>query len=527
LAIAAASPSASRIFISYRRENAAYPVGRLAHDLRQHFPGDQVFQDIASIDPGVDFGEALQQGLDACAAVLIVIDPKWLTVSDRQGRRRLDVPDDWVRHEVAESLRRPNVRVFPVLLETEMPSAEELPEPLRPLTRRQAFPLTARHWTNDVAQLVGALRKVSGVALVFDAKTPSAAFGAGLSQSALKGHHANEGEGTGGSAHLATEPEQQDQSIKTEVQIGRPRTDGWLSRNKVRWVFGAVATFAALLGAGFAFFHWNLPWTRPIAIHGPKPLYMPFKTGDVFQECAECPEMVVIVPDPTVLPTDMPASEAQKMKPYAIGKFEITRAQFRASGVQPGRGCYPQMRKGLDEKLNAEHPGFEQGADHPVVCISRNEIQGYLAWLNKQNGLKLAYRLPAQSEWDIAARGGASAWQYWGEDNDQACEYGNVFDRTAAQTFAVSANYQCSDGYAYTAPVGQFKPNALGLHDTIGNVWEWLEDCGRSRGREDCVFRVAVGGSWAPGIMDDYRRFYFTSTDTRQDYLGFRVARTL
>ena len=138
-------------------------MGRLAYDLRQHFPADQVFQDIASIDPGLDFGEALQQGLDACAAVLVVIDPKWLTVSDRQGRRRLDVPEDWVRHEVAESLRRTDVRVFPVLLDTEMPGAEDLPEPLRPLTRRQAFRLTAHHWPHDVTQLIAYLKRVPGL----------------------------------------------------------------------------------------------------------------------------------------------------------------------------------------------------------------------------------------------------------------------------------------------------------------------------------------------------------------------------
>ena len=153
----------SRIFISYRREDAEYPVGRLAEDLRKHFPRDQVFQDIASIDPGADFVEALQQGLDTCAAVLVVIGPKWLTVADRQDRRRLHLPEDWVRHEVAESLRRPGVRVFPVLLDAEMPRAEDLPEDIKPLTRRQAFPLTGRHWAKDVAELIEFLKRVPGL----------------------------------------------------------------------------------------------------------------------------------------------------------------------------------------------------------------------------------------------------------------------------------------------------------------------------------------------------------------------------
>ena len=153
----------SRIFISYRHEVDEYAVGRLAEELRRHFPRDQVFEDIASIDPGADFVDALQHGLNTCAAVLVVIGPNWVTATDRQGRRRLALPDDWVRYEVAESLRDPGVRVFPLLLDAEMPSADDLPESLRPLTRRQAFPLTGRHWANDTAKLIEFLKKVPGL----------------------------------------------------------------------------------------------------------------------------------------------------------------------------------------------------------------------------------------------------------------------------------------------------------------------------------------------------------------------------
>ena len=161
--MATTTPGRSRIFISYRHEDTDVAAGRLADDLRKHFTREQVFQDFASIEPGTDFTVAVQHGLDACAAVLVIIGPKWLTTADRQGRRRLDLPDDWVAHEVAESLRRPEVRVFPVLVDADMPSVEELPEPLRPLTRRQAFPLTSRHWPNDVADLIAFLKKVPGL----------------------------------------------------------------------------------------------------------------------------------------------------------------------------------------------------------------------------------------------------------------------------------------------------------------------------------------------------------------------------
>ena len=97
----------SRIFISYRREDTGMGVGRLADSLREHFAREQVFQDISSIDPGADFIEVLQRALADCAAVLVVIGPKWLSVTGRQGKRRLDDPHDWVRQEIVEALGGP------------------------------------------------------------------------------------------------------------------------------------------------------------------------------------------------------------------------------------------------------------------------------------------------------------------------------------------------------------------------------------------------------------------------------------
>ena len=158
------SSSRSRIFINYRREDTGYVVGRLADDLREHFAPGQVFEDVSSIEPGVDFVEALNRGLETCAAVLVVIGSQWLTIEDRQGRRRLDRLDDWVAIEIAESLKHQDVRVFPVLVNVDMPSAEDLPEPLRPLTRRQAFTLTRRHWAHDITDLVTSLKRVPGLA---------------------------------------------------------------------------------------------------------------------------------------------------------------------------------------------------------------------------------------------------------------------------------------------------------------------------------------------------------------------------
>ncbi len=155
----------SRIFISYRVEDTEHAVGRLAEDLRERMGQDRVFHDIASIVPGADFVVALHQALSLSAATLVVIGPRWLLVTDENGERRLDRPDDWVLQEVASSLGNEDVRVFPVLVgDARMPTAEQLPAPLQPLLRRQAFHLTSRHWSNDVDELVQHLRVVPGLA---------------------------------------------------------------------------------------------------------------------------------------------------------------------------------------------------------------------------------------------------------------------------------------------------------------------------------------------------------------------------
>jgi len=159
-----ASKHASRLFISYRRQDSEQAASRLAADLRPRFGRKQVFQDFASIDPGADVVDTVQRGLDTCAAVLVVIGPRWLSVVNADGGRRIDADGDWVRYEVAESLRRPGVRVFPVLVDgAEMPLARDVPADLEPLTRRQAFPLTVRHWPEDVEKLVRCLRDVPGL----------------------------------------------------------------------------------------------------------------------------------------------------------------------------------------------------------------------------------------------------------------------------------------------------------------------------------------------------------------------------
>lgn len=151
------------IFISYRRDDSRHAAGRLGDDLAEVFGSENLFRDVESIAPGVDFEAALGQALKACAVMLVVIGPRWLNIADAQGRRRLDQPGDWIRAEVAEALRR-DVRLIPVLLEdTPLPDAAELPEELRPLLRRQTLPLSDGRWRGDLQRLVETLERIPGL----------------------------------------------------------------------------------------------------------------------------------------------------------------------------------------------------------------------------------------------------------------------------------------------------------------------------------------------------------------------------
>jgi formylglycine-generating enzyme required for sulfatase activity len=153
------------IFISYRRDDAAAWAGRLTADLRRKFPRGDVFQDISAIGIGEDFVDAMRRSLATCAVTIVMIGPRWLGARDEHGQRRLDDPDDWVRLEIEESLKRDGLRVVPLLVGTaRMPRAAELPESLRPLARRNAHEISDRRWDYDVSELVKALKKIGALA---------------------------------------------------------------------------------------------------------------------------------------------------------------------------------------------------------------------------------------------------------------------------------------------------------------------------------------------------------------------------
>ena len=151
-------PAASgRIFISYRREETAYPAGWLYDRLADRFSGGQVFKDVDSIQLGDDFVEVVTRAVGSCDVLLALIGDQWLTITDEHGRRRLDDPDDFVRLEIEAALTR-NVRVIPILVDgAKMPHADELPDSLVKLVRRQALELSPARFEFDTSRLFDVL----------------------------------------------------------------------------------------------------------------------------------------------------------------------------------------------------------------------------------------------------------------------------------------------------------------------------------------------------------------------------------
>jgi hypothetical protein len=144
---------AQRIFISYRRDDSRGYAGRLQGDLSRRYSEEHVFRDV-EIPPGADFGEYITGLVDTCNVVLAIIGPRWLDARDREGERRIDDPQDWVRLEIERALARDGVEVIPVLVDgARLPPREELPPSLLGLRRRNAFELSDSRWDYDLEQL--------------------------------------------------------------------------------------------------------------------------------------------------------------------------------------------------------------------------------------------------------------------------------------------------------------------------------------------------------------------------------------
>jgi len=269
-----------------------------------------------------------------------------------------------------------------------------------------------------------------------------------------------------------------------------------------------------------------------------------------FQDCNSCPQIVVI-PQGSFL-IGSPETEVGRdldegpqisisLKEFAIGKSEITKAQWSAC-VNAGM-CRPRP----------QHAQV-MGDSHPISFISWNDTQDYVHWLSKAT--EKSYRLPTEAEWEYAARAGTDVPRNWGFSASEACKYGNVGDVSYGRIkneielsirekllnhIELGGQHKCDDKYSRLAPVRSFRPNQYQLFDTIGNVWEWVEDCafpnyeaipkdGRAYRERDCKVSTLRGGSYVSGPASARSANRFQggkSKDQFQSDYGFRIVRDL
>jgi len=161
------------IFINYRRDDTSGYSGRLYDALAARFGHDFVFMDIDAIEPGEDFTQVVKRRVGSCDVLIALIGREWLTTTDRDGHPRLQKPNDWVRIELQTGLTSARTTVIPALVhDVEMPSPDQLPEPLRPLCDRNAIELSDARWNFDVQRLIHRLEELAGLAPGAAAATP-------------------------------------------------------------------------------------------------------------------------------------------------------------------------------------------------------------------------------------------------------------------------------------------------------------------------------------------------------------------
>jgi formylglycine-generating enzyme required for sulfatase activity len=237
-------------------------------------------------------------------------------------------------------------------------------------------------------------------------------------------------------------------------------------------------------------------------------IYPEFRSS-IPQELVDTFEGMVSLPGGTVGLRDTEVF----VKPFSLGRHEVTRREFLAFVTAKDYRPQPSTNTGdgvCDIELGTWRvPGFDQTAEHPVVCVSAADAQAYVDWLNQWSSLK--FRLPTEAEWEYAARAGTRT-AYW---------YGEEYDSDKSNARGTTEHDQWDAG---TAPVGQFPANPFGLKDMLGNVSEWVSDCADSEqeGARNCVVR---GGNWASDAAESQASFGTREDSTfRSTHLGFRLA---
>jgi formylglycine-generating enzyme required for sulfatase activity len=455
---------APRILISYRRDDSAAAAGRVNDRLEQEFGRESLFMDVDTIPLGVDFVEVLSAEVAKCDVLLAIIGPNWLKAKGEGGSRRLDSEFDFVRIEIAAALKR-NIPVIPILLDgTRMPKSDGLPDELKSLAHRNALDVRHASFRSDVERLVRGLR--------------------------------------------ASAPRTGRINIDAPIVHGAP--DGWFNpgAGKSEWFKDhALGPEMVVVPAGE--FAMGSSESQIAA------LYKQYETEDLYNR--QGPQYKQYEKEDWHN-REGPQHVVRIKAPFAAGRYAVTFDEWDAC-IGDG-GC-----KGY----RPSDQGWGRGK-RPVINVSIDDAMTYVEWQSRKTGK--IYRLLSEAEWEYVARSGMAASFWWGEtiSTGQANYDGNCTFRGGAK-----GEYRKK-----TVAVDSFEPNPWGFYNMHGNVWEWCEDLWHKNYEGaptdglvwlqggDAASRVVRGGAWnnIPQSLRSANRIASRS-DSRFNFLGFRVARTL
>jgi formylglycine-generating enzyme required for sulfatase activity len=534
---------AGKIFVNYRRGDTKDASARLRDKLAATFGEAHVFMDVDNLRPGERFDLKLQEALAGADVFLAVIGARWMELLDS---RAASGERDFVCEEIAAALAA-KIVVIPVVMDrAPMPKAADLPEDIRELVLYHKHDVAYESFGRDVAVLVEAIEahrreraeqwaRLDAERLTREKAEAEAARRASerQNQEAETARLAREREAAE-EARLAKEKERAEAEARRRAsQAGaadrEPAGAPW------KLIAAGVAVAAAI---ALAISYYRPQELEPGAVRTlpavsertlpapPAAQRVELKPGQSFKDCADCPEMVVVPagsftmgsPDsePDHQSDESPQHEVTFAKPFAVGRFAVTFAEWDACVDAGGCGGYRPSDISWDRGRG----------DRPVIDVSWDDAKAYVKWLSKKTGEE--YRLLSEAEREYVARAGTTTPFWWGSSiSTRQANYDGRYTYSGGQT----GEYRQK-----TLPVKSFEPNPWALYQVHGNIWEWVEDClngnyhnapsdGSAWTTGNCGRRILRGGSWSsfPPNLRAARRGSGTP-DNRGNGFGFRVA---
>jgi len=523
-------PQKGCIFISYRRIDTSYAAGRIYDRLVAKFGEDAIFMDVDTIEGGTDFVKVLEDAVRSCDVLIALIGRQWLGIKDKDGKRRLDNPEDFVRIEIAAALER-NIRVIPVLVDgVEMLQAYELPENLKAIARRNALQVNHHSFNPDVYRLIehseSALDEAEESRVMKAQALQAVREKAAIEKTEREAAEKSVGEKA---EREVVEKAARETADKEFAEKARLEAEELERQKAAREKADRQTAGTGKRKANESGLYWGIGFVVLVlaSVFGLPPLIAQpettpsvkntesFKTFTVIP-ASKTPTLTftptpIVTVTPTPLPTEIidakdvsmllvPASEfimddsiLKYLADYYIDKYEVTNTLYRECVTA---GICNQPRDNSSYTRNSYYDNFLFD-DYPVFYVDWNQARQYCEW----RGAKL----PTDAQWEKAARGTDGRTYPWGEDI--SCSRANYFG--------------CEGD---TTAVGSYENGVspYGAYDMAGNVWEWVD-----AGVES--IKYVRGGAWN-SYKVSLRTYYNSANNTNSDsstffYIGFRCAK--